>query len=361
MKIEISLQFFLVCLLILGVSVFLGALYYEKTEAFQDVKLGADDYDIQVQACPSGTSSYNNKGDILCCDGAIVNELCNGRTVCSISDDKPSMPSCVNLTRTEFKTKANRFCPPTLPKYFEDLVKKESGCTNGKRTTDGKSPLTTSQAKCKIYANFEDNQNKLDSCDNIKQRDLFKCPGAGVKGILVSNSPGKPVTVQCTFSNTTDPQPRTCYSDKSLSDYFMAFYGSDWKKNMDRDTKLSFCSTAEKYYIDRAISEEELELIEGPYTQVNKNNKCIFNARMYADKYPDLKNAFGYNQAKLRDHYINYGIKEGREYKVGCKFDPVLYGNLNLDVKRVYKNNATQLTNHYKSFGIKENRIFRNI
>lgn len=37
-----------------------------------------------------------------------------------------------------------------------------------------------------------------------------------------------------------------------------------------------------------------------------------FNYVAYADRYPDLKNAFGYDQEALYDHYITCGINEGR-------------------------------------------------
>ncbi len=360
MKIVIPLQFFLVCILILGVSVFLGALYFQKAETFQDISLTTDDTDIQLQACPSGTSSFNSKGDILCCDGSIVNEMCNGRTVCSVSDDKPSMPSCVNLTRKEMQKKANRFCPPTLPKYFEDPSKNQSGCTKGRRTTDGKAPLTTTQPKCTIYPSYEDNQIKLDSCNNMRQRDLFKCPGDKAP-TLTSPRADKPALVQCTFTSNIDPQPLTCYSDQSFIAHLTALLGNDWKQSLTRENKLSFCSTAKKYYIDRSISEEELDMIQGPYQDVKKPSNCIFNARMYADRYPDLKRAFGYNERKLQDHYIRHGINEGREYKPGCRFDASTYADLNPDVKRTYKNNLSAITNHYKSNGIKENRVFRKV
>lgn len=360
MKIEIPLQFFLVCLLILGVSVFIATFRLQKAETFQDMKLNADDYDIQLQACPSGTTSYNNKGSILCCDGSIVNEMCNGRTVCSVSDNTAEMPSCVNVIRKEYKEKAIRFCPPSLPRYFEDKTKNIKGCTLGKRTADGKAPLVASQPKCTIYATQNDNLNKLDSCDNIKERDLFKCPG-GSKGNLVSTVAGKPATVLCSFSNQTDPQPITCFSDNSLTNFLISYYGNDWRKNLNRDTKLSFCSTAQKYYLDRSISEEELELMDGPYKTVPKVETCIFNARMYADRNPDLKRAFGYNESRLTRHYIDFGIREGRVYKAGCRFDPLVYANLNPDVKNVFKNDKTKITNHYKTFGINERRVFRKV
>jgi hypothetical protein len=38
----------------------------------------------------------------------------------------------------------------------------------------------------------------------------------------------------------------------------------------------------------------------------------IFDATYYADRYADLKRAFGYDEAKLYAHFLNHGIKEGR-------------------------------------------------
>ena len=120
MKIELPLQFFLVCFLILGLSVFAGALYLQKVEPFQNApNITPADNDIQIQACPSGTSSYSDKGDIYCCNGDIVNEKCNGNTICSVSLEKPGMPSCTNLLRQQLREKSVRFCPPSLKNYFE--------------------------------------------------------------------------------------------------------------------------------------------------------------------------------------------------------------------------------------------------
>lgn len=44
-------------------------------------------------------------------------------------------------------------------------------------------------------------------------------------------------------------------------------------------------------------------------TGVTKKN---FDAKAYADAYPDLKAAFGYDKNALWNHYINYGKAEGR-------------------------------------------------
>ena len=61
-----------------------------------------------------------------------------------------------------------------------------------------------------------------------------------------------------------------------------------------------------------------------------------FDAKYYADTYPDLKAAFGYDSAKLLSHWKTFGIKEGR----GAS--PIL------DLK-YYMANNTDLRNFYGS------------
>lgn len=61
-----------------------------------------------------------------------------------------------------------------------------------------------------------------------------------------------------------------------------------------------------------------------------------FNAVFYADSYSDLKSAFGYNEAALYNHYIQYGIREGRS--ASPVFDPMYYLNHNSDLVAAYGN-----------------------
>ena len=48
----------------------------------------------------------------------------------------------------------------------------------------------------------------------------------------------------------------------------------------------------------------------------------IDNAKCYADRYTDLKGAFGYNVKALIAHYSEYGMKEGRTFNCNWK-DPL--------------------------------------
>ena len=53
----------------------------------------------------------------------------------------------------------------------------------------------------------------------------------------------------------------------------------------------------------------------------------VFDAKYYADKYADLKTAYGYDEEKLYDHFVNYGIEEGRT--ASPYFDVRFYMNQN--------------------------------
>lgn len=125
--------------------------------------------------------------------------------------------------------------------------------------------------------------------------------------------------------------------------------------------------------------------------------KDIFDAQYYADQYPDLKAAYGYNSDALYQHFIKYGIKEGRnmnpvldvvtyrasysdldaaygdnwdayvnhfftygvnepDRRGGVLLDPLEYAAAYPDVAKACGNNALAIAQHYEKYGIKENR-----
>jgi hypothetical protein len=57
----------------------------------------------------------------------------------------------------------------------------------------------------------------------------------------------------------------------------------------------------------------------------NKNDQCRvtkgFHAMVYADRYPDLKKVFGYDTIKLKNHFFQYGEKEGRSASIEQPLD----------------------------------------
>ena len=91
--------------------------------------------------------------------------------------------------------------------------------------------------------------------------------------------------------------------------------------------------------------------VQGPKISIEK---YLFNATYYADRYPDLKAAFGYNESSLRSHWLNFGIKEGRS--ASPVFDPIYYINKYSDLKSVYRTDYLAAYNHFIQFGINEGR-----
>ncbi len=86
----------------------------------------------------------------------------------------------------------------------------------------------------------------------------------------------------------------------------------------------------------------------------NIDYSAVFDAHYYADHNADLKAAYGYDENKLLDHFIHYGMKEGR--RANAEFDVISYRNLYPDLRVAYRNNLTDYYMHYIEFGKGEGR-----
>lgn len=82
---------------------------------------------------------------------------------------------------------------------------------------------------------------------------------------------------------------------------------------------------------------------------------CVFDPVFYANKYQDLKNAFGTNAAKLFEHFTSFGIKEGRQ--AISTFNVTVYKNKYTDLQKAFGNDLSKYYEHYIRFGKKEGRI----
>ena len=80
----------------------------------------------------------------------------------------------------------------------------------------------------------------------------------------------------------------------------------------------------------------------------------VFDAVYYSNKYPDLKNAFGSDAAKLYDHFQTFGIKEGRQ--AHPVFNVKYYLEQSSDLQKAFGSDYAKVINHYVTLGYKENR-----
>lgn len=83
--------------------------------------------------------------------------------------------------------------------------------------------------------------------------------------------------------------------------------------------------------------------------------RLVFNSSYYADKYPDLKAAFGLNESELLNHFITYGMKEGRQ--AIKTFNVQAYKNRYADLRNAFADNLEAYYNHYITCGYSEKRL----
>lgn len=79
-----------------------------------------------------------------------------------------------------------------------------------------------------------------------------------------------------------------------------------------------------------------------------------FDVQNYRENYSDLNNAFGNDWKSYLDHYLTYGLSEGRDG--GGMFDAVSYANRYEDLKEAFGYDVTKLWAHYEQFGVNEGR-----
>lgn len=82
--------------------------------------------------------------------------------------------------------------------------------------------------------------------------------------------------------------------------------------------------------------------------------KDVFDEHYYADKYPDLKAAFGYNREALWTHYITSGIKEFRSMNSLLNVTNYRYQYTDLNV--AFGDNWDAYLAHYITSGAQEGR-----
>ncbi len=80
----------------------------------------------------------------------------------------------------------------------------------------------------------------------------------------------------------------------------------------------------------------------------------VFDPIFYSEKYSDLKDVFGNDHAKLLEHFLVFGINEGRQ--AHPDFWVTRYRDRYSDLQEAYKDNMYGYIMHYIIFGMAEGR-----
>ena len=136
-------------------------------------------------------------------------------------------------------------------------------------------------------------------------------------------------------------------------------------KNANGDLRIAFGNNLRKYYEHYMVwGYKESRVTVGvysvkPVTVLNgRDYSRVYDFNYYINKYDDLKRAFGGDDIAALKHFVNYGMKEGRQAK--ASFDVRTYKNANPDLVKAYGNDFRKYYEHYLTWGYKENRYTHN-
>lgn len=90
------------------------------------------------------------------------------------------------------------------------------------------------------------------------------------------------------------------------------------------------------------------------FVYMGENFAPVFNPDFYAEKYADLKQAFGNDHTMLWQHFTTFGMWELRQ--ASAEFNPTVYRDRYADLEKAYSDYFPLYYWHYCHFGKKEGR-----
>lgn len=121
--------------------------------------------------------------------------------------------------------------------------------------------------------------------------------------------------------------------------------------------KAIVAGTVAAAFIGSVLNVSAAEMTTKDYMNVLKKDgkeSLIIDVEAYKAAYGDLAAAFGDDWGAYIEHYLTFGVYEGR--MEGALFDPLTYAAAYGDIKAAYGDNIPAIANHYKTVGITENR-----
>lgn len=128
--------------------------------------------------------------------------------------------------------------------------------------------------------------------------------------------------------------------------------------------EVFFCDDQDDFILYKALGADKLgkaiaegvvgHTISEGYMYNGVDYSPVFNSAYYAEKYADLRNAFGLDTSKLFKHFCQYGMNEKRQAIADFNVDT--YKNRYKDLQNAFGNNYMAYYTHYCVYGKKEGR-----
>lgn len=186
------------------------------------------------------------------------------------------------------------------------------------------------------------------------------CNAAGIQTICVTSNShewnevklyGRWYAVDCTW----DDQQSISYSYFNVSDVtirennnahaLQAFWSS---YNVPACTNNTVITT------EAVVTPTPTPVSPTQYVLNGVNYTSVFDADYYIAKYADIRAAYGSNEEKALEHFVNYGMAEGRQ---GCvSFSVKAYRAKYVDLRQIYGYDFKSYYFHYMNYGENEGR-----
>lgn len=95
-------------------------------------------------------------------------------------------------------------------------------------------------------------------------------------------------------------------------------------------------------------------IVEAAQVSQPKLTNLTFDMDYYYNTYPDLQTQIGYDYQGLYNHYIDYGLREGRWGS--AEFNGLIYKNNYADLQAVFGDDYKAYCTHYEMYGKTEGR-----
>jgi hypothetical protein len=251
-------------IIILSLYLFNGILYNVYTKSIETFE--NQDSNIVVNSCPSFLKQFSDaNGDVLCCKGDINGRKCSGDIVCAVSATSTSIPSC-KVYRTKYlDEQSTKFCPSSMPNYYENTQSGVKGCTYGGVNATGEAPATISQKTCIVYSNNENTLHNETSCLTQKSLEKMYVPTTVTdrKLINVGNNLSLPLA---TYLDDMK-MPRQCTNKDSMIKYYNYLIKvaktNEEKVRLEKvlndmiNKHIFVCENAQKVFIDKSLSKSD--------------------------------------------------------------------------------------------------------
>ena len=310
--------------------------------------------------------------------------LCLSLAVPCFAASKPA----VEITRTDFKMNSVGGVSPSIYfcnnsskviKYITwymtpyNAVGDAVRCTVSNRSqVQGKTTGPIAPLEIKI-----DESLKLGASHNASADDPFATHRSThyyINTVMVENGPAfSSVSADqygnyfVTKYNTTTKKDEGVYLTENeiqnaLYDYHLAAFECAWYNGSIRNFKVNKAVVEFMDGSKQTISESQLygekynHILEGtPFLTVVNQYAAVYNYKDYMQYNPDLASALGSNQKALFEHFINSGMKEGRQGS--SQFNLAAYKANNPDLVALSGDDNAKYYEHYTAGGKAEGRV----